>query len=189
VIGVLAAHGWTLATGDLAGRAGRVRCRSRLSGRSVHAVGSGSSPQFGTSMTSAGPVSAQGLYLIVSGIEDARDDLGACGAAVGEMSHAGTPGALFQPDGTSGQVSRHALLICARLRGNAPRGSVPCRAGLLDTASRSKSPGAKARRTALPSRPTEVMTMPKCPGAALSLPHGRLSAYRGFNEANACQPQ
>lgn len=66
---------------------------------------SGSSIQFGAKVTSAAPGSAQGLYLIVSDIEAARGDLTACGAQVGEVFHAGTPGAQFQPDGTSGRAS------------------------------------------------------------------------------------
>ena len=67
--------------------------------------GSGSSIQFGTKMTSAAPGSAQGLYLIVSDIEAARDDLTARGAGVSEVFHPGSPGAQFQPDGTSARVS------------------------------------------------------------------------------------
>ena len=67
--------------------------------------GSGGSVQFGTNMTSAAPGSAQGLYLIVSDIEAARDELVARGVEVSEVFHAGTPGAQFQPDRTSGRVS------------------------------------------------------------------------------------
>src|SRR5712671_4554388 len=67
--------------------------------------GSGCSVQFGTSITSAAPGSAQGLYLIVADIDAARDDLVARGAKISEVFHAGTPGAQFQPDGTSGRVS------------------------------------------------------------------------------------
>ena len=67
--------------------------------------GSGCSIQFGTNITSAAPGSAQGLYLIVSDIEAARDELAARGVEVSEVFHAGTPGAQFQPDGTSGRVS------------------------------------------------------------------------------------
>ena len=67
--------------------------------------GSECSIQFGTNITSAAPGSAQGLYLIVSDIEAARDELVARGAEVSEVFHAGTPGAQFQPDGTSGRVS------------------------------------------------------------------------------------
>ena len=67
--------------------------------------GSGCSIQFGTNITSAAPGSAQGLYLIVSEIQAARDELVARGVEVSEVFHPGTPGAQFQPDGTSGRVS------------------------------------------------------------------------------------
>jgi catechol 2,3-dioxygenase-like lactoylglutathione lyase family enzyme len=66
--------------------------------------GSGCSVQFGTNMTSAAPGSAQGLYLIVSEIEAARDELVARGAEISGVFHAGTPGAQFQRDGTSGRL-------------------------------------------------------------------------------------
>ena len=66
--------------------------------------GSGCSVQFGSKMTSAAPGSAQGNYLIASDIGAARDELVARGAKVSEVFHAGTPGAQFQPDGTSGRV-------------------------------------------------------------------------------------
>jgi catechol 2,3-dioxygenase-like lactoylglutathione lyase family enzyme len=67
--------------------------------------GSGCSIQFGTKITSAAPGSAQSLYLIVSDIQAARAELAARGAEVSEVFHAGTPGAQFQSDGTSGRVS------------------------------------------------------------------------------------
>ena len=67
--------------------------------------GSGCSVQFGTNITSAAPGSAQGLYLIVSDIEVARDELVARGAEISEAFHAGTPGGQFQPDGRNGRVS------------------------------------------------------------------------------------
>ena len=67
--------------------------------------GSGCSIQFGTGITSAAPGSAQGLYLIVSGIEAVRGELAARGAGVSEVFHEGTPGARFRPAGTDGQVS------------------------------------------------------------------------------------
>jgi catechol 2,3-dioxygenase-like lactoylglutathione lyase family enzyme len=67
--------------------------------------GSGCSIQFGTNITSAAPGSAEGLYLIVSDIGAARDELSALGAKVSEVFHAGTPGAQFHPDGASGRVS------------------------------------------------------------------------------------
>jgi catechol 2,3-dioxygenase-like lactoylglutathione lyase family enzyme len=66
--------------------------------------GSGCSVQFGTNMTSAAPGSCQGLYLIVSDIEAAREALVAHGVEVSEVFHPGTPGAQFEPDGTSGRV-------------------------------------------------------------------------------------
>ena len=66
--------------------------------------GSGCSVQFGAKITSAAPGSAQGLYLIVSDIEAARGELAARGVHISEVFHAGTPGAQFQPDSTSGRV-------------------------------------------------------------------------------------
>src|SRR5271166_4142602 len=66
--------------------------------------GSGCSVQFGTNITSAAPGSAQGLYLIVSDIEAARGELVAGAVNISEVFHAGTPGAQFQPDGTSGRL-------------------------------------------------------------------------------------
>jgi len=70
--------------------------------------GSGCSVQFGTNITSAAPGSAKGLYLVVSDIEAARNELTAGGAEVSAVFHPGTPGAQFQPDGTSGRVSGRA---------------------------------------------------------------------------------
>jgi catechol 2,3-dioxygenase-like lactoylglutathione lyase family enzyme len=70
--------------------------------------GSGCSIQFGTNITPAGPGSARGLYLIVSDIEAARDQLAAHGVEVSEVFHPETPGAQFQPDGTSGRVGGRA---------------------------------------------------------------------------------
>jgi catechol 2,3-dioxygenase-like lactoylglutathione lyase family enzyme len=67
--------------------------------------GSACSVQFGANITSAAPGSAQDFYLIVSDIQAARDELVARGVEVSEVFHAGTPGAQFQRDGTSGRVS------------------------------------------------------------------------------------
>lgn len=67
--------------------------------------GSPCSVQFGANITSAAPGSAQGLYLIVSDIETARNELAARGVEIGEVFHAGTPGAQFRHDGTNGRVS------------------------------------------------------------------------------------
>jgi catechol 2,3-dioxygenase-like lactoylglutathione lyase family enzyme len=67
--------------------------------------GSGCSIQFGTNVTPAAPGSAKSLYLIVSDIEAARDELAARGVNVGQVFHTGTPGAQFQLDGTNGRLS------------------------------------------------------------------------------------
>jgi catechol 2,3-dioxygenase-like lactoylglutathione lyase family enzyme len=67
--------------------------------------GSGCSAQFGANITSAPPGSAQSLYLVVSDIEAACDDLVARAVEVSNVFHAGTPGAQFQPDGAPGRVS------------------------------------------------------------------------------------
>jgi catechol 2,3-dioxygenase-like lactoylglutathione lyase family enzyme len=67
--------------------------------------GSACSVQFGTNITLAAPGSAQGLYLIVSDIEAARRELAARGVEVSEVFHAGTPGAQFQRDDTTGRLS------------------------------------------------------------------------------------
>jgi catechol 2,3-dioxygenase-like lactoylglutathione lyase family enzyme len=68
--------------------------------------GSPASVQFGSNITSATPGSAQGLYLVVSDIEAAREDLLARGAAVSEVFHPESPGAQFQPDGTGRGAGR-----------------------------------------------------------------------------------
>ena len=73
--------------------------------------GSGCSLQFGSRITSAAPGSAQGLYLIVSDVAAARNDLIAHGIQVSEVFHPGTPGAQFQPDGSGrigGPAPEHA---------------------------------------------------------------------------------
>jgi len=67
--------------------------------------GSACSIQFGTKITSAAPGSAQSLYLVVDDIEAARQALKARGVAIGEVFHAGTPGAQFQSDGKSARVN------------------------------------------------------------------------------------
>ena len=68
-------------------------------------TGSGCSIQFGTKTTLAAPGSTHGLYLIVSSIEAAHDELVTQGVQVSEVFHAGTPGAQFQPDGAAGRVT------------------------------------------------------------------------------------
>ena len=65
--------------------------------------GSDASIQFGTAMTSGAPGSVQNLYLIVSDIEAARDELRAQGVEVSEAFHPAAPGAQFHAD-ASGRV-------------------------------------------------------------------------------------
>ncbi len=67
--------------------------------------GSGCSIQFGSKLTSAVPGSAQSLYLIVSDIKAARDELLARGAEVSEVFHEGAPGARFQHAGADSRVT------------------------------------------------------------------------------------
>ncbi|MEV6094981.1 VOC family protein [Nocardia sp. NPDC051981] len=59
--------------------------------------GSPTSIQFGTNITTAEPGTAQGLYLVVSDVQQARDALAAQGAEISEVFHPGAPGAQFQP--------------------------------------------------------------------------------------------
>ena len=67
--------------------------------------GSGCSIQFGTKVTSVAPGSAQSLYLVVSDIVAARNQLVARGVDVSEVFHPSEPGAHFQPAGPSGRLS------------------------------------------------------------------------------------
>ena len=67
--------------------------------------GSPCSVQFGSKMTTAEPGSAQGLYLVVSDIEEAQSDLVAHGANPSEVFHAETPGAQFEVGGTEGRAN------------------------------------------------------------------------------------
>jgi predicted enzyme related to lactoylglutathione lyase len=66
--------------------------------------GSPCSVQFGTNITSAPPGSAQSIYLVVSDIQAARDQLAARGAQVSEVFHPEVPGAQFQADGGNGRA-------------------------------------------------------------------------------------
>ena len=61
--------------------------------------GSPCSIQFGTNLTSSAPGSAQGLYLVVSDIDAARDQLLARGVEVSEVFHEGTLGDRFHDTG------------------------------------------------------------------------------------------
>jgi len=66
--------------------------------------GSPCSIQFGTQITSAVPGSAHGLYLIVSDIAAACEDLAGRGAKVSDVFHPGAPGAQFEADSTDGRA-------------------------------------------------------------------------------------
>ena len=66
--------------------------------------GSGCSVQFGTNITSAAPGSAHGLYLIVSDIEAAREELIAHGVDASEVFHCASGYACRFP-GNQGRVS------------------------------------------------------------------------------------
>jgi catechol 2,3-dioxygenase-like lactoylglutathione lyase family enzyme len=67
--------------------------------------GSPTSVQFGTNITTAEPGTAQGLYLVVSDVQAARDELAAHSVDVSQVFHPVEPGAQFVPaqDG-SGRV-------------------------------------------------------------------------------------
>jgi len=67
-------------------------------------TGSDCSIQFGTNITPAAPGSAQGLYLVVSDINEARNAIFACGVEISDVFHAALAGAQFQPDGSAGRV-------------------------------------------------------------------------------------
>jgi catechol 2,3-dioxygenase-like lactoylglutathione lyase family enzyme len=74
--------------------------------------GSACSIQFGTDMTTAAPGSAQNLYLIVSDIQAAHDELAALAAKPSIVFHPETPGAQFHSNGTGshaeGPAADHA---------------------------------------------------------------------------------
>jgi catechol 2,3-dioxygenase-like lactoylglutathione lyase family enzyme len=69
-----------------------------------NAPGSPASIQFGTNITTAEPGSAQGLYLVVSDIQAAREEIAADGVEISEVFHPVEPGAQFVPGGGSGRV-------------------------------------------------------------------------------------
>jgi catechol 2,3-dioxygenase-like lactoylglutathione lyase family enzyme len=67
--------------------------------------GSGCSIQFGRGVTSAAPGTSGSLYLIVTDIEAAREELIGNGVAVSEVFHEGAGGARFRADGDASRVS------------------------------------------------------------------------------------
>ena len=99
--------------------------------------GSGCSIQFGTNRTSAAPGSAQNLFLIVSDIEAARDELVGRGVEVSEVFHLGPDGpvqrsATPEPTPATARSPRSATPTatagcCRRSRRGCPAGSTPLR--------------------------------------------------------------
>ena len=66
--------------------------------------GSPTSIQFGTNITTAEPGSAQGIYLVVSDVQAARNELAGLGVDISDVFHAVSPGAQFHTDATTGRV-------------------------------------------------------------------------------------
>lgn len=66
--------------------------------------GSPTSIQFGTHITTAEPGSAEGLYLVVVDVQQAREALVAEGAEVTDVFHTDAPGSQFQPLAGEGRV-------------------------------------------------------------------------------------
>ena len=60
--------------------------------------GSECSISFGTGISEAAPGSAQGLHLVVTDIEAARDELAGRGVEVGDIFHFGSEGQVAGPD-------------------------------------------------------------------------------------------
>ena len=70
--------------------------------------GSPASVQFGSNITTAAPGSAQGLYLVVSDVQAARDEIASRGVEISEVFHPMVPGAQFVPGSGSGRVEGRA---------------------------------------------------------------------------------
>jgi len=70
--------------------------------------GSPASVQFGSNITTAAPGSAQGLYLVVSDVQAARDEIASRGVEISEVFHPMGPGAQFVPGSGSGRVEGRA---------------------------------------------------------------------------------
>lgn len=68
-------------------------------------LGSGAAIQFGSKITTAKPGSEDGLYLVVSDIEAARNELATRGVEVSEVFHPGAPGAQFQAGDTDARIA------------------------------------------------------------------------------------
>jgi len=95
--------------------------------------GSACSVQFGKTLTSAAPGSAQRTYLIVSDIEASRDALMEAGIEVSEIFHFGPNGPVSGPDPDHGSYRSLATFsdpdgtvgCCRRSRRDCPGASTP----------------------------------------------------------------
>jgi catechol 2,3-dioxygenase-like lactoylglutathione lyase family enzyme len=67
--------------------------------------GSGAAIQFGSKITTAKSGSADGLYLVVTDIVAARNELATRGVEVSEVFHAGAPGAQFEAGSTDARIA------------------------------------------------------------------------------------
>lgn len=67
--------------------------------------GSGAAIQFGSKITTAKSGSADGLYLVVSDIEAARNELVTRGVEVSEVFHPGAPGAQFAAGSADARIA------------------------------------------------------------------------------------
>ena len=70
--------------------------------------GSPAAVQFGAGVTTAQPGSAQGLYLVVTDIRTARDEIAARGVQISDVFHPVEPGAQFVPGSPSGRATGRA---------------------------------------------------------------------------------
>lgn len=66
--------------------------------------GSPASIQFGTNITTAEPGTAEGLYLVVSDVQQARESIAARGVDITEVFHPEVPGSQFRPMADKGRA-------------------------------------------------------------------------------------
>ena len=131
--------------------------------------GSPCSVQFGTDITTAAPGSAEGLYLVVSDIEAAREGLLARGVDVSEVFHPDGPGAQFRADEAGrapGPAPEHAQLQHLR---HVPR---PGRQSLADPADHDQAAGSGGRAA-------DVVRVRRRPGSGAAPCGGRPRGARG----------
>ena len=81
------------------------RCRMATPVVQFTPPGAGCSIQLGTHLTSAAPGSAQGIYLVVSDVQAARDQLLRLGIGVSEVFHEAAIGDRFSDEGSARRTS------------------------------------------------------------------------------------